>query len=505
MTARLAVLDLGSNSFHGLIADLGHGRLHPVAREREMLHLGRAVARHGDVPVDLRRRAVDTVAHLAELARRSGADERVAVATATLRELTDGAALLADLSSAAGVSVRVLPGEDEARLSYLGACSAVTLPAGPTMVLDLGGGSLELAVGEGGEVGTLVSLPLGVSRLSAMVTTDPADEREVGAIVDRVDAELAPWRSQLQATTPASVVAVGGTIRALARIDTASGWTPPTVNMSVLTLDRLQRLRDRLLELDLDGRLAVEGMKARRADHLHVAAVVLARVLECLGLHRLTVSDWGLREGVLLDAHGITIPPGHARLREQEIDRLRRALLPDADLEPHVVTLCERVFDGTVALHGLDAQDRELLRHAARLMDLGHALALRRHHQHGAYLVEHGELKGFTPDELAILVTLVRFHTSRGLNTSFAPYASLSAHDASRVRRLLPLLQLADGLDRPRDEAVTDLAIQCRPGRVSIALLGRDQQVGRAELERRGRLFASTYDVRLDLVDRIGT
>jgi exopolyphosphatase / guanosine-5'-triphosphate,3'-diphosphate pyrophosphatase len=504
VSLRLAVLDLGSNSFHGLVADLADGRLHPVAREREMLHLGRVVSQHGALTDEVRVHVVETVAHLAELARRSGATERVAVGTATLRELDDGGELLAELTRAAGTPVRILSGQQEAHLAYLGACSAVTVAPGTALVLDLGGGSLEVASGAGPRVAAAASVPLGVSRLSTLLPSDPATGREVEALVERVDEHLAPLASELTATRPTTAVAVGGTVRALARIVAAGSWSPPTVNMLEIDRDRLTALRDELLDLDLGGRLSMEGMKARRADHLHVAAVILVRVLELLDLPQIIVSDWGLREGVLLDAHGITDPPEPQCLREREVDRVRRALLPHAEDWPHVVTLCERVFAGTYALHRLGEEDRELLRHAARLMDVGRALALRRHQQHGAYLVEHSELKGFAPHEIAMLVTLVRYHTARGIDPSFPPFASLGEGDATRVHKLLPLLQLADGLDRPRDEAVTDLTLQLREGCLSIALLGRDQRVARAELERGARLFSATYGVELELVDRLG-
>jgi exopolyphosphatase / guanosine-5'-triphosphate,3'-diphosphate pyrophosphatase len=499
---RAAVLDLGSNSFHCLVADIAHGRLHPIAREREMLHLGRVLEEHGELPPEVRARVVDTVAHLGELARRTGATERVAVATAALRELPQGEALLEELSRAAGTVVRVLPGEEEARLSYLGACSAVPIDEGATLVLDLGGGSLELAVGTRGDVDTALSLPLGGSRLMSLLANDPPTPAEVDELLARVDRHLEPHVATL-AGRRMPMVAVGGAVRALARVCRAGAWLPPTVNMVQLRVEELEVVRDRLLALDHGGRLGVEGMTSRRADHLHVAAVILVRVLRSLGIERVTVSDWGLREGVLLEAHGASVPPHGCELREREIGRLRRALLPDAPAMPHVVTLCERVFDGTHVLHGLGVDDRELLRHAARLMDVGRTLALRRHQQHGAYLVEHGELKGFRPTEIAIIATLVRFHPSRGLDERFPPFASLGTADASRARRLLPLLQLADALDRPRDEAVTDVAIQLRNGHVAIALLGRDRQVARAELARRASLFISTFGVEVELVDRM--
>ena len=145
---RCAVLDLGSNSFHLLVADVEGSAVAPVRREREMLHLGRAVARHGRIPVDLEVRAVATVDRLADLARRSGAQELVAVGTEALRG-PERAALVARLSEVAGTPIEILDGAEEARLAYLGARASVDVEQEPALVIDLGGGSLELAIGTG--------------------------------------------------------------------------------------------------------------------------------------------------------------------------------------------------------------------------------------------------------------------------------------------------------------------------------------------------------------------
>jgi exopolyphosphatase / guanosine-5'-triphosphate,3'-diphosphate pyrophosphatase len=504
---RASVLDLGSNSFHVLVADLDAGRVTPVLRQREMLHLGAVVARHGIVPDGDRARAVDTVAHLAELARRAGAIRQHAVATSALRDADDGAEVIAALAEAAGCEVRVLDGFEEARVGYLGVRAAVAVRAEPVLVLDLGGGSLELTVGVGDEVRWSTSVPLGASRLSALVDADPLDRRDVEKLRERVDRHLAPIIDALHHQAPATTIVVGGTVRAMARIVARDRgvWMPSTLNQLRISAAELEDLRDRLLPLDLDGRLAVPGMKDRRADHLHVAAVVLTRVLERLDTTAITISDWGLREGLLLDAHVRTAVPEAMTLRRREIERLRTTFTPDDPHPVHVAHLAASVFDGTVTLHGLDAHDRELLVAAAHLHSIGEALALRRQHVHGAYLVEHAELRGFDPEESAILTTLVRYHPSRGIDDAFPPFAALEATAQQRARRLLALLQVADGLDRARDQAVEQVVARVDDGIVDLELAGGGLHITRHELDRRTALFTATFGVEVRVIDHADT
>jgi exopolyphosphatase / guanosine-5'-triphosphate,3'-diphosphate pyrophosphatase len=467
----------------------------PVEREREMLHLGRVVAQHGRVPESDVVRAEETVAHLSALARRSGSEQHLAVATAALRDAENGAEVIARLSAAAGTGVRVLSGDEEARAGYLGVRAGVALHAEPVLVLDLGGGSLELTVGRGAEVVWSTSLPLGVSRLSALVHSDPLRRRDQRVLRRRVEEELAPHVARIVDAQVGTAVAVGGTVRALARVVAAEEgvWLPATLNQIELDADELARVRDELLVLDLAGRTALPGLKERRADHLHLAALILIEVLDRLQVARVTVSDWGLREGLLLEANGVTTPPGPDELRRGEIERLRRTFPTDAGYLDHVAGLARSLFTGLEAVHGLDARDGELLEHAARLHDIGETLALRRHPVHGAYLVANAELRGFAPAETAVLATLVRSHRSRGIDPTYPPFAALPAHEQDRTRRLLPLLQLADRLDRTRDGAVHSVRVAIEPEQVTLAPVGHDVPAAPLDLERVARLFRDTY------------
>lgn len=509
---RGAVLDLGSNSFHLLVADIDGSTVHPVRREREMLHLGRAIARHGSIPVDLAVRAVATVERLADLARRSGAEQLVAVGTEALRG-PGSAGLVDDLSEAAGVPVGILDGEEEARLAYLGARAGVDVTADPTLVLDLGGGSLELAIGSDDRILWATSLPLGASRLSAML--DPGAGSDAGddappsaaalaALRRHVGDVLAPALTVVDRHTPATTIAVGGTVRSLARLlALRSGvWLPATVNQAPIERDALHEATTELVAVGTPARERMAGVKSRRADHLHVAAVVLEELLERHASSDVRVSDWGLREGVLLHRFGRVRVTDGASLRAAQIGWLRRTFSGDDAHPEHVATTAQRLFDATATLHGHDARARELLGHAARVHAIGTSLALRRQQEHGAYLLEHAELRGFDPDELALLLTLVRFHPSRGISRRFAPYASLDAEQRDRTTDLLALLQVADALDAAHDQRVTLLGVRRSRGALELELAEPAGAVAERAVRDRSGLLTERLGLPLRLVTR---
>ncbi len=494
---RSSVLDLGSNSFHVLVADVHQeGYVDPVLREREMLHLGRVVADHGHIPDDHVEQVLEQVEHLSELARRAGATTRLAVATSALRDAGNGREVVARIAEVAGHPVRVLPGHEEARLSYLGVRAAMGVAPGGLGVLDLGGGSLELAVGTRRTPDLVTSSNLGVSRLSALVEEDPISPDDRARLRAAIADELALSGGAFDTILPPRVVAVGGTVRAMARVVARNDlpWTPMTLNRLPLTLDRLRDLRDELCALDVEGRADVKGMKSRRADHLHIATIILVEVLQHLGVDRLEVCDWGLREGVLLDAAGTELAPSPEELKDREVRRLHDEFTPGDGHDPHTADLAVQLFDVTRDLHGLGDDQRRLLHQAAMVHDIGQSLALRRHHKHGAYIVENAELRGFSPAECAQLVSLVRFHSSRGLKEKDDVVRSLPDDRREATHVLLALLQAADGLDRTRDQAVTGM----RRGtvdddHVELLLEGEGLDIASTELARKTKVFARVF------------
>jgi exopolyphosphatase/guanosine-5'-triphosphate,3'-diphosphate pyrophosphatase len=305
-TLRVAVLDLGSTSFHLLVAEAtAEGEIDRVLSERVMLRLGSMLPERGRVPEEAARRAVETAGELAALARREHVDLVLPVATAALREAENGRAVAERIGAAVGVPTRIISGIEEARLTFGAFRRRLAVGSRLALGLDLGGGSLELITGDERDVRWETTLPLGTARLHAeLVRSDPMSRDEKRAIRARVRALLAEHREAMKRWAPDPCIATGGTVRALARLALAETRRNPDASIQGLFIpaDALRELARRLVRSTQEERLRMPGMRRQRADIIPVGAEVLRSVVEEFDLPGLTVSDWGLREGVILEA-----------------------------------------------------------------------------------------------------------------------------------------------------------------------------------------------------------
>lgn len=307
---RIAVLDLGSTSFHLQVVEAtADGVLRPILRERIMLRLGAALADRSRFPKDLAERATDAARHLRRSAVRVGAERLYPVATAAVRDARNGEKVAEQIARAIDAPVRILSGEQEARLMFAAFARRVAFGPGLALGLDLGGGSLELAVGDARGVRWETTLPLGVARLHGeLVDRDPMPKKVARAIRRRVREALVPHRAEIERRAPAVCVATGGTMGALARRIIARRGLLPARSVGELFVPAAEfaELADELVRSSHEERLASPGIPRRRADLLPTGALVLSTLATELGLDGFTVSDWGLREGVILESLGLT-------------------------------------------------------------------------------------------------------------------------------------------------------------------------------------------------------
>ncbi len=306
-----AVLDLGSSSFQLLVCEKGlYQSLRPVLKRQSLLDLGLEVGATGRIST--RRLKASTVAakRLRRTLERANPDVVVTLATAALRDAANGPEVVASLEHALAMPVHVLDGAEEARLCFVGQRGAVYVGDSPTVGVDVGGGSFELAVGNCYDIYLATSAPLGATRLRGELGGREYLDREVRKEVrERVREALVPVGQRLRKypRVAARTIISGGTARALARLaiakthsySTASAWA---VNQVELAAAQVAELADMLAHLDLSRRLKLPGMPARRAPVLPLGACVLQAIAEEIGTEHFVVSEWGLREGALLDA-----------------------------------------------------------------------------------------------------------------------------------------------------------------------------------------------------------
>jgi len=306
---RAAVLDLGSTSFNLLIADVAHdGGIARVVREKVMLRLGAVIADEGCIPDPVCDRAGSVAREFAEIARGEEVDRLFAVATAALRSATNGQSAAQRIGAALGHPIRILSGEEEARTIFRAFQSRLELGAERVLGLDLGGGSLELALGSGVEIEGEVTTNLGAVRLHReLVPNDPMKKSELRAIRERVSDELEPHLGLLSPGAGRPAIATGGTARALARLvaGRTKGRAPRERRAAGLcdeiSRDELRQLCRLLVRSSHAERLGMRGIRKARADLLPVGAVILETVADRLDLTGYRICDWGLREGILID------------------------------------------------------------------------------------------------------------------------------------------------------------------------------------------------------------
>ena len=501
-TARIAALDLGSNSFHLLVADVGSdGTITPVVRHKEMLRLGDTVARTGIIG-DRSDELIASVRRLKAMADSAAAEQVVTCATAALRDAGDREELLERITAATGLTVRIITGEEEARLIFEAVRASLVLKPGPALCLDLGGGSLEINVGDVSGLWWSRSVGLGVARLTALaVEDDPPTKRDIRRLRDAIAAELDPLVDEVTALGPKMLVGTSGTLCDLAAIAVfqRTGTLPASLNQVGVTREDLEDVHHALAAMTTAQRREVVGLEPRRAEVVVAGSTLALTAMDAFGLTSMTVGDWALREGMLLDAAGRFAPEHAHTIRSASVlDTCRRYGWPEQHSR-HVAALAVSLFDQTEPLHELDAWAREMLEHAALLHDIGAHVSAEGSDVHTAYLIEHGRLRGFDPGEVAILACLGRFHRRGRPSPQFAAYDLLRPDRRLVVDMLAAILRLAHGLDHGRSGAVADVRVDLDADPVQVRITAPDTGVD-LELwgaERSGKRFQQTFGRKL--------
>lgn len=498
---RVAVVDIGSNTFRLLISRVRPGGgLATLHIERKMLQLGAVVGRHGYIPDEHFTRAVEVIRSMGNFLERFGVDRVFPVATAALREAANGPEVADALGNALGTPVRIISGTQEAALAFLGVSAAVDFGEGPRAVLDLGGGSLELALGSSPMMEDGASWPVGVSRLSALV--DQPDRVDT-ATRDRIREMVVEQVVHAPVDPATSVVLIGGSVRALARhvADRSRAWVPRSLNQMTILRSDLESATEELLPLDVGERVDLHSIDPERAASLPIAGLIITEAMRVLEIERAMISDWGLRTGVILDSLGIR-PPTGAEVRMRSIDALREEFLPEDPHPAHVAGLARQLLEQTVQLHGLNPRECELIEVAAHLHDIGKALSLDGHHRHSAYLVEHADLRGLSPDDLAMVLALVRSHRGGPPKISYPPFRAMSADERRKARVMAGMLQLADALDRPRDGSVERVLVADTGETLLIRTVGPGIGTDRDAMQRRVEYAETVLGRRIEFVDQ---
>jgi len=486
---RLAAIDIGTNSLHMIVVQVRpDSSFEVIDREKEMVRLGAGGLDGKALTPEAVHAALQVLSKFRRLAESHSVDRILAAATSATREAENGGEFLRAIAEQTGIRARVITGTEEARLIHLAAAYGTGASGEAMVVIDIGGGSVEITRGIGPNIDVGRSFRLGVIRLTErFVKSDPIAPRDERKLVRRIDAELGKYLDDIARAGFDRVVGTSGTILSLGSVAAAAadGRTAPgAVRNRRIAAKLLHRVRRTLTSLDIEKRLKVPGLDPRRADLSVAGAVLLDEIVRRLDASELTLCDLSLREGLILDyiakhRKEIAQADRFPDIRRRSIVQLAERCNYWPEHAQQVARLALMLFDQTRAVHGLTDREREWLEFGALLHDIGVHISYERHHRHSYYLIKNGDLRGFEPQEIDVLALLTRYHRRATPKRKHDGFGELPRSVRRAVRVLSAILRLAESLDRSHSQVITGVDLHDRGEDALLQL----RTSGEAELE----------------------
>lgn len=474
----IAAIDMGTNSFHMVVAriDAKLPAFTIIAREKDTVRLGDCETKTGCLKSEVMERAIATLRRFQGIAKTFNAEQIIAVATSAVREAPNGRDFLKQVADELDLYVSLISGQEEARRIYLGVLSGMEFNNQSQVIIDIGGGSTELILGDSAEPRCLTSTKIGAVRLTGeFVKTDPISREEFAYLQAYIrialERPIDELRAQFNGDETLRLIGTAGTIETLAAINAREklGTVPSPLAGYQLSLKDLRDLVNRFRKLSYAERLAIPGMSDKRAEIILAGALILQEAMTLLGMEFLTVCDRSLREGVIVDwmlSHGLI----ENRLRYQGSIRQRSILhmaqkyQVNLEYSERTAEFALNLFDQTQGiLHNWGTEERELLWAAAILHNCGLYVSHSAHHKHSYYLIRNGELLGYTETEIEIIANLARYHRKSSPKKKHENFMILPRKYRILVGNLHPFLRLAVALDRRQIGAVANLKCEVRP------------------------------------------
>jgi exopolyphosphatase / guanosine-5'-triphosphate,3'-diphosphate pyrophosphatase len=461
----LAAIDLGTNSFHLVVAKIrDDGSFEVLTREKDPVRLGSGSSDMKTLSSEAIDRGIVALTRMRHIADHANADAIIAVATSAVREADNQDEFVQRALNEAGIHVDVVSGVEEARLIHLGVVQSIPVADRQHLVFDIGGGSTEFIVAHATEPQLLRSMKVGAIRLTDRFFPDGRVTRNsVAKCRKYLDSFLGPLIGEI--TDLGFDVAIGssGTIEQIGRLASLARGDGPVRSGSIsFTASELVDVVEQLTDATTtEERMSINGLESRRADIIVGGAILLDEIVRLAKIETVVVSDFALREGIVLEhlrrerAHGAD--PFHrlGDLRRSSVMHVASRYHEDLAHAHHVTDLSLELFDELDSLHGLDDAARDLLEAAALLHNVGLYISHSAHHRHSYYIIRNSEhLAGFSEREVEIVAQVARYHRKSAPRSKHAEYAQLTDDDQRLVEWLSGLLRVAIGLDRSNRQVV---------------------------------------------------
>jgi exopolyphosphatase/guanosine-5'-triphosphate,3'-diphosphate pyrophosphatase len=503
---RYAAIDIGSNSIRMLAAELNpEGQFRELIAERRVVRLGETVFREGRMSTQAMDLACEALTAMAEEYRKLDLLAVRAVGTSAVRDATNRAEFLARATQILGTPVEVISGLEEARLIHLGVQIRWPQPQRRLLITDIGGGSAELILSEGGRIAEAFSKPLGAVRLTEMfLHANPPDPRELARlekyIQERIEGaveRMGPAKIERMIATSATAAA------AVCAVNRVRRSKREMADRFLATSAQIRRLYAEVSRRDLESRRKMTGIGPKRAEIVVAGVAVLNEVMRSLDLPRLYYSMAGVRDGIIADlAHRrVGSEPDHL---DSDQRRVVRALGRRFGISPHharkVAQLAAMLFEGLHPLHRLPPAHGRVLEAAAYLYNIGHYVNESRHHKHSLYLVLNSDLPGFTDRERIAIANLSRYHRKSMPQPAHPEFQAMDPEMRNAVVLLAPLLRIAVALDQSREQHVERVEAAIQDRAVDLRLISeRDTDIEQWHTLRTADVFREVYGKQLTI------
>jgi exopolyphosphatase/guanosine-5'-triphosphate,3'-diphosphate pyrophosphatase len=481
----------------------GNRRLELLESQREPVRLGQDVFTTGSISEETTERAIDAFVRFRRQMETQDVKRARAVATSATREALNKDIFIDRVRQESGIEITTISTEEEARLIHLAVAEKVSLKGKLAMLIDIGGGSVEVTLASGDHIISTESYKMGTVRLLQILEEKRRGERIFSQMVrEYVDATEKRLKKEIGSRKIDLCIGTGGNVETLGDLRKQVYGKNSSAKLSAPELDGLVK---KLQSMGFEERIARLHLRPARADVIVPASIVLQKILKQAGVDEVLIPNVGLKDGLLLDMLDELYDDQKHLHRDQVVESAIQLGRKYSFDEPHATTVANwavRLFDETRGLHSLDPESRMLLEVAALLHDIGSFVNINDHHKHTFYVLMATPLIGLSESQTAIVANVARYHRKSFPKLEHEPYRLLSSKDRVTVSKLAAILRLADALDHEHAAKVTDFSVEYKKPKFIMKLKGSgDLLLEKWALARKAALFEEVFSVKFSVAE----